>query len=63
MNTVTTPNAYTSTHAVLENETIEVGPGPFKIQFSSINGQMKRVINHRTGVSLPFLQSNCFTLA
>ncbi|XP_009386958.2 alpha-mannosidase isoform X1 [Musa acuminata AAA Group] len=54
---VTTPNAYTSTHAVLENETIEVGPGPFKIQFSSINGQMERVINHRTGVDISIQQN------
>ncbi|WOL07300.1 alpha-mannosidase [Canna indica] len=53
----TSQNAYTSTNPNLENETIEVGPGPFKMQFSSTTGQLKRVTNYRTGVDIPIQQS------
>lgn len=57
MNPEVAHSEYTSTYATLENETIEIGPGPFKLQFSSTTGQLKRVTNHRTGVSLfPFKQ-------
>ncbi|XP_074562750.1 alpha-mannosidase-like, partial [Curcuma longa] len=48
---------YTSGYATLENETIEIGPGPFKLQFSSTTGQLKRVTNHRTGIDIPITQS------
>ncbi|KAG6518775.1 hypothetical protein ZIOFF_022256 [Zingiber officinale] len=48
---------YTSSYATMENETIEIGPGPFKLQFSSTSGQLKRITNHRTGVDIPINQS------
>lgn len=42
---------YSSAGAALENDTIEVGPGPLKMSFSSTSGQLKRMVNYKTGVS------------
>ncbi|KAG1354131.1 Alpha-mannosidase [Cocos nucifera] len=43
-------NVYVSAGAALENDTIEVGPGPLKMSFSSTSGRLKRMVNYRTGV-------------
>ncbi|XP_077246588.1 alpha-mannosidase-like [Tasmannia lanceolata] len=40
-----------------QNETFEVGPGDFKMSFSSTSGQLKRITNYRTGVDIPIQQS------
>ncbi|KAK9129463.1 hypothetical protein Sjap_009950 [Stephania japonica] len=40
-----------------QNETIEVGPGDFKMSFSSATGQLKRVSNYKAGVEIPVQQS------
>ncbi|XP_038973744.1 alpha-mannosidase-like isoform X5 [Phoenix dactylifera] len=50
-------NGYISAGASPENDTIEVGPGPLKISFSSTSGQLKRMVNYRTGVDIPIQQS------
>lgn len=34
------------------SENIEVGPGNLKLTFSSTSGQLKRIYNSRTGVSI-----------
>ncbi|KAL6653701.1 hypothetical protein ACP70R_008625 [Stipagrostis hirtigluma subsp. patula] len=39
------------------NETIEVGPGPLKMSFSSTSGQLTRIFNSFSGVDLPVQQS------
>ncbi|CAL4924317.1 unnamed protein product [Urochloa decumbens] len=39
------------------NDTIEVGPGPLKMSFSSASGQLKRIFNSISGVDLPIQQS------
>ncbi|KAJ1295938.1 hypothetical protein BS78_01G260800 [Paspalum vaginatum] len=39
------------------NDTIEVGPGPLKMSFSSASGQLKRIFNSVSGVDLPIQQS------
>ncbi|XP_038973707.1 alpha-mannosidase-like isoform X1 [Phoenix dactylifera] len=50
-------NGYISAGAGPENDTIEVGPGPLKMSFSSTSGQLKRMVNYRTGVDIPIQQS------
>ncbi|KAG9146043.1 hypothetical protein Leryth_016602 [Lithospermum erythrorhizon] len=40
-----------------ENETIEIGPGKLKMQFSSKSGQLKRMFNRKTDVDIPIHQS------
>lgn len=40
-----------STTATPENGAIEVGPGPLKMTFSSVSGQLTRVFSSKTGVS------------
>ncbi|XP_066387202.1 alpha-mannosidase-like isoform X2 [Miscanthus floridulus] len=39
------------------NSTIEVGPGPLKMSFSSASGQLNRIFNSISGVDLPVQQS------
>ncbi|KAI4327749.1 hypothetical protein L6164_020175 [Bauhinia variegata] len=39
------------------NETIEIGSGNLKLSFSSASGQLKRIYNSRSGVSVPVQQS------
>uniref|UniRef100_A0A1D1Y7A6 Alpha-mannosidase n=1 Tax=Anthurium amnicola TaxID=1678845 RepID=A0A1D1Y7A6_9ARAE len=41
----------------LQDETLEVGPGPLKMHFSLASGQLTRMINNRTGVDIPIQQS------
>ncbi|KZV23774.1 hypothetical protein F511_27700 [Dorcoceras hygrometricum] len=43
--------------ALPTNETIEIGPGNFKLSFSSVSGQLKRISNSKTGVDVPVQQS------
>ncbi|GMN29058.1 hypothetical protein TIFTF001_002270 [Ficus carica] len=40
-----------------QNDTIEVGPGDFKMSFSSTSGQLKRIYNSKTGVDVPIQQT------
>ncbi|KAI7740064.1 hypothetical protein M8C21_022126 [Ambrosia artemisiifolia] len=40
-----------------QNDTIEIGPGSLKMLFSLQSGQLKRIINSRTGIDLPIQQS------
>ncbi|OVA19618.1 Glycoside hydrolase family 38 [Macleaya cordata] len=40
-----------------ENETVEVGPGNLKMSFSLTSGQLKRMVNSKTGVDIPIQQS------
>ena len=40
-----------STTATPEFGAIEVGPGPLKMTFSSVSGQLTRVFSSQTGVS------------
>lgn len=35
-----------------QNDTVEIGPGSLKMSFSSQSGQLKRIVNSETGVSL-----------
>ncbi|KAL5706468.1 alpha-mannosidase [Ranunculus cassubicifolius] len=47
-------------HSVMyasQNETIEVGPGDLRMQFSTTTGQLKRMLNLKTGVDIPVQQS------
>ncbi|PIA57396.1 hypothetical protein AQUCO_00600257v1 [Aquilegia coerulea] len=47
-------------HSVIDasqNETIEVGAGDLKMQFSSMTGQLKRMTNFKTGIDVPIQQS------
>ncbi|WVZ58033.1 hypothetical protein U9M48_008345 [Paspalum notatum var. saurae] len=46
-----------STAVSPSNDTIEVGPGPLKMSFSSASGQLKRIYNSVSGVDLPIQQS------
>ncbi|CAM0955335.1 unnamed protein product [Alopecurus aequalis] len=39
------------------NDTVEVGPGPLKMTFSSASGQLTRMFNSIAGVDLPIQQS------
>ncbi|KAG0460421.1 hypothetical protein HPP92_020718 [Vanilla planifolia] len=48
---------HTSTISTPDNDTVEIGPGHFKMEFSRTSGQLKRVVNRRTGVDLPVQQS------
>ncbi|KAG0461842.1 hypothetical protein HPP92_020318 [Vanilla planifolia] len=48
---------HTSTISTPDNDTVEIGPGNFKMEFSRTSGQLKRVVNRRTGVDLPVQQS------
>ncbi|KAF0929308.1 hypothetical protein E2562_019891 [Oryza meyeriana var. granulata] len=48
---------YVSTMVSPSNDTIEVGPGPLKMSFSSTSGQLKRMFNSISGVDLPIQQS------
>ncbi|KAM0950051.1 putative alpha-mannosidase [Dioscorea sansibarensis] len=46
-----------STTATPENGAIEVGPGPLKMTFSSVSGQLTRVFSSQTGTDIPVQQS------
>lgn len=35
-----------------QNDAIEIGPGSLKMSFSSQSGQLTRIVNSKTGVSL-----------
>lgn len=35
-----------------QNDTVEVGPGNLKLSFSSTSGQLKRIYNSKTEVSI-----------
>ncbi|KAG2549873.1 hypothetical protein PVAP13_9KG286900 [Panicum virgatum] len=48
---------YASAVVSPSNDTIEVGPGPLKMSFSSASGQLKRMFNSVSGVDLPIQQS------
>ncbi|CAN6299833.1 unnamed protein product [Urochloa humidicola] len=48
---------YVTTVVSPSNDTIEVGPGPLKMSFSSASGQLKRIYNSVSGVDLPIQQS------
>ncbi|KAK8944596.1 hypothetical protein KSP39_PZI007703 [Platanthera zijinensis] len=50
-------NGHTSTISTPDDGTIEIGPGPLKVVFSSTSGQINRVVNNRTGVDLTVRQS------
>ncbi|PKA54016.1 alpha-mannosidase [Apostasia shenzhenica] len=50
-------NERTSTISAPDNDTVEIGPGQFKMSFSRTSGQLKRVVNYRTGVDIPIQQS------
>ncbi|KAF8754033.1 hypothetical protein HU200_011530 [Digitaria exilis] len=50
-------NSTVSTMVSPSNDTIEVGPGPLKVSFSSTSGQLKRIFNSISGVDLPIQQS------
>ncbi|XP_068639714.1 alpha-mannosidase isoform X2 [Aristolochia californica] len=41
----------------LHNDTVVVGPGDLKMYFSVSSGQLKRMVNHKTGIQLPIQQS------
>ncbi|KAK3157330.1 hypothetical protein QOZ80_2AG0119610 [Eleusine coracana subsp. coracana] len=49
--------AQVSTLVSPSNETIEVGPGPLKMSFSSTSGQLKRIFSPVSEVDLPIQQS------
>ncbi|KAJ0974238.1 hypothetical protein J5N97_016203 [Dioscorea zingiberensis] len=55
--TGTGSKSHMSTTATPENGTIEVGPGPFKMSFSSVSGQLIRVFSSKTGTDIPIQQS------
>ncbi|KAI3929113.1 hypothetical protein MKW92_027696 [Papaver armeniacum] len=40
-----------------ENDTVEIGPGDLKMSFSLTSGQLKRMVNSKTGVDVPVQQS------
>ncbi|KAJ6797677.1 alpha-mannosidase [Iris pallida] len=40
-----------------DNSTVEIGPGTFKMSFSSSSGLLTEVVNHRTGVDVPMQQN------
>lgn len=48
---------YRSVMPASKNETIEIGPGDLKMEFSSATGQLTRMINSKTGVDVPIQQS------
>ncbi|XP_062200686.1 alpha-mannosidase [Phragmites australis] len=48
---------YVSAMVSPSNDTVEVGPGPLKMSFSSTSGQLKRIFNSVSGVDLPIQQS------
>ncbi|RLN15696.1 alpha-mannosidase-like [Panicum miliaceum] len=48
---------YVSTMVSPSIDTVEVGPGPLKMSFSSASGQLKRIFNSVSGVDLPLQQS------
>ncbi|TVU31334.1 hypothetical protein EJB05_23016 [Eragrostis curvula] len=48
---------HVSTLVSPSNDTIEVGPGPLKMSYSSTSGQLKRIFNSVSGVDLPIQQS------
>uniref|UniRef100_A0A0D3HB24 Alpha-mannosidase n=1 Tax=Oryza barthii TaxID=65489 RepID=A0A0D3HB24_9ORYZ len=48
---------YVSTMVSPSNDTIEIGPGPLKMSFSSKSGQLKRMFNSISAVDLPIQQS------
>ena len=43
---------YVSTMVSPGNDMVEVGPGPLKMSFSAESGQLKRIFNPVSGVSL-----------
>ncbi|KAI3960584.1 hypothetical protein MKX01_003758 [Papaver californicum] len=40
-----------------ENDTVDIGPGDLKMSFSLTSGQLKRMVNSKTGVDVPVQQS------
>ncbi|XP_010246825.1 PREDICTED: alpha-mannosidase isoform X2 [Nelumbo nucifera] len=50
-------NGYLSVLKSPENETVDVGPGKLKMSFSLTSGQLKRMVNSKTGVDMPIQQS------
>ncbi|KAK8946125.1 hypothetical protein KSP40_PGU006463 [Platanthera guangdongensis] len=50
-------NSHASTISTPDNGTVEIGPGPFKVVFSSTSGQINRVVNNRAGVDLSVQQN------
>lgn len=46
---------YVSTMVSPSNDTIEIGPGPLKMSYSSKSGQLKRMFNSISAVSLKFI--------
>ncbi|KAM0909303.1 hypothetical protein ACQ4PT_014880 [Festuca glaucescens] len=48
---------YVSAISSPNNGTVEVGPGPLKMTFSSASGQLTRIFNSISGVDLPIQQS------
>jgi alpha-mannosidase len=48
---------YVSTMVSPSNDTIEIGPGPLKMSYSSKSGQLKRMFNSISAVDLPIQQS------
>ncbi|XP_043698627.1 alpha-mannosidase isoform X1 [Telopea speciosissima] len=42
---------------VPKNETIEVGPGDLKMSFSLTSGQLKRMVNYKTGIDIQIQQT------
>ncbi|KAK7307474.1 hypothetical protein VNO77_40576 [Canavalia gladiata] len=50
-------NEFVSQLSSQQNDIIEIGPGNFKLSFSSESGQLIRMHNSRTGVDVPIQQS------
>ncbi|PKA54015.1 alpha-mannosidase [Apostasia shenzhenica] len=50
-------NERTPTILAPDNDTVEIGPGPFRMFFSSSSKQLKRMANYRTGVDVPVQQT------
>lgn len=40
-----------------QNDTVEIGPGSLKMSFSTESGQLKRIVNSKTGVDIAVQQS------
>ncbi|XP_022885750.1 probable alpha-mannosidase At5g66150 [Olea europaea var. sylvestris] len=48
---------YVSTMESPKEETIEIGPGNFKLSFSTASGQLKRMFNSKSRIDIPVQQS------
>lgn len=44
-------SGYISVMDYAQNDTVEIGPGTLKMSFSTESGQLKRIVNSKTGAS------------